>query len=122
MGAVSAKISTRSGRRTLICRFIRRYVPAKRLETAFTLLLTSITPTAESIRAFEQLIIKAWETRRQQRLVRSKKARDQLRSLEERKRRLVDMRLTGEIDREEFTKIAEGFMKRYRNTLRALAK
>src|SRR5207249_1688552 len=59
----------------------------------------------ESVLWFEQLIIKAWDARHQQRLVRSKKARDQLRSLEERKRRLVDMRLAGEIDREEFTKI-----------------
>ena len=87
------------------CHFFRRYVPAKRLETAFTQLLASVTPAPESIRAFEQLIIKAWDARHQLRLVTSKKARDQLRSLEERKRRLVEMRLAGEIDREEFTKI-----------------
>lgn len=89
--------------RNRACRHYGRGVSKQLIEQSFYSYLNKITPTEECITSFEQAVVSVWKRKKEAFLQEREQLVKKIQHLENRRSRLVQMRLEGEISKEEFT-------------------
>jgi len=89
------------------CDRYNSYISATDLEARFIQLLCSVAPNPTWLGLFEQAVRRVWATRHQQTAVVKRRVAAERRSLDNRKQRLLEMRLADEITRDEFTRLKQ---------------